>query len=187
VTDTVSSSSGRDNDRGQLRALRDRRFVSERARCASTTASTKVAPPGPSNSRQTELAYLDLVAVDQHRGLDRFLVDVSAVEAVEVDDQELSVLPAKLGVAAANSGVVEENVAVWMPARRCDRSIGQDREPASGPGITSSRAERLGGPFAAGLSRLPDVYRVDRNFPASTSETRDSTPSTAVASNSSRR
>ena len=36
----------------------------------------------------TKLADLDLVAVDQHRGVDRFMIDVRVVEAVEVDEQE---------------------------------------------------------------------------------------------------
>ena len=40
------------------------------------------------------------------------MVDVSAVE---VDEQELSALQQKLGVVAADGGVVED-VAVWMPA-----------------------------------------------------------------------
>ena len=58
------------------------------------------------------LANLDLVAVDQHRGVDRFMIDVRVVEAVEVDEQELSGLQPKLDVAAADGGVVEEDVAV---------------------------------------------------------------------------
>src|SRR6476660_5170599 len=45
---------------------------------------------GPGQEHQTKLANLDLVAVDQHRGFDRFMIDVSVVEAVEVDKQELS-------------------------------------------------------------------------------------------------
>ena len=67
---------------------------------------------GPGQEHQTKLANLDLVAVDQHRGVDRFMIDVSVVEAVEVDEQELSVLQPKLDVAAADGGVVEEDVAV---------------------------------------------------------------------------
>jgi hypothetical protein len=63
---------------------------------------------GPGQEHQTELADLDLVAVDQHRGVDRFMIDVSVVEAVEVDEQELSVLQSKFDVVAADGGVVEE-------------------------------------------------------------------------------
>src|SRR5258707_7344064 len=81
---------------------------------------------GPGQEHQTELANLDLVAVDQHRGVDRFMIDVSAVEAVEVDEEELSVFQPKLDMVAADGGVVEEDVAVRMPARRCDRVIEQE-------------------------------------------------------------
>ena len=81
---------------------------------------------GPGQEHQTKLANLDLVAVDQHRGVDRFMIDVSVVEAVEVDEQELSVLQPKLDVVAADGGVVEEDVAVRMPARRCDGLIEQE-------------------------------------------------------------
>ena len=77
------------------------------------------------NIRRKELANLDLVTVDQHRGFDRFMIDVSVVEAVEVDKQELSVLQSKLDVVAADGGVVEDDVAVRMPARRCDGLIEQ--------------------------------------------------------------
>jgi hypothetical protein len=122
---------------------------------------------GPGQEHQTKLANLDLVAVDQHRGVDRFTIDVSVVEAVEVDEQELSVLQSKLDVMAADGGVVEEDVAVRMPARRGDGLIEQELGTGVGPRITSSRAERLGGPSAA--------------------ETRGSTPSAAGASNSPRR
>ena len=81
---------------------------------------------GPGQEHQTKLANLDLVAVDQHRGVDRFMIDVRVVEAVEVDEQELSILQPKLDVAAADGGVVEEDVAVRMSARRCDGLIEQE-------------------------------------------------------------
>ena len=54
------------------------------------------------------------------------MIDVSAVEAVQVDEPELSVLQPKLDVVAADGGVVEEDVAVRMPARRCDGLIEQE-------------------------------------------------------------
>jgi len=60
------------------------------------------------------------------------MIDVSAVEAVQVDEPELSVLQPKLDVVAADGGVVEEDVAVRMPARRCDGLI--EREPGTGVG-----------------------------------------------------
>ena len=46
------------------------------------------------------------------------MIDVRAVEAVEVDEQELSVLQPKLDVAAADGDVVEEDVAVRMRVLR---------------------------------------------------------------------
>jgi hypothetical protein len=81
--------------------------------------------PSARTTNSRALADLDLVAVDQHRGVDQFMIDVSAVEAVQVDEPELSVLQPKLDVVAADGGVVEEDVAVRMPARRCDGLIGQ--------------------------------------------------------------
>ena len=65
---------------------------------------------------QTELAHLDLVTVGQHRRVDQFTVDIGAVEAVDVDDLEFAVLPPKLGVVLADGDVVEDDVAVGMPA-----------------------------------------------------------------------
>jgi hypothetical protein len=81
--------------------------------------------PSARTTNSRALADLDLVAVDQHRGVDQFMIDVSAVEAVQVDEPELSVLQPKLDVVAADGGVVEEDVAVRMPARRCDGLIEQ--------------------------------------------------------------
>jgi len=60
------------------------------------------------------------------------MIDVSAVEAVEVDEQDLSVLQPKLDVVVADGGVVEEDVAVRMPARRCDGLIEQVLETGVG-------------------------------------------------------
>jgi hypothetical protein len=54
------------------------------------------------------------------------MIDVGVVEAVQVDEPELSVLQPKLDVVAADGGVVEEDVAVRMPARRCDGLIEQE-------------------------------------------------------------
>ena len=70
--------------------------------------------PSARTTNSRALADLDLVAVDQHRGVDQFMIDVSAVEAVQVDERELSVLQPKLDVVAADGGVVEEDVAVRM-------------------------------------------------------------------------
>ena len=54
------------------------------------------------------------------------MIDEGVVEAVEVDEQELSVLQPKLDMVTADGGVVEEDVAVRMPAPRCDGLIEQD-------------------------------------------------------------
>jgi hypothetical protein len=54
------------------------------------------------------------------------MIDVGVVEAVEVDEQALSVLQPKLDVVAADGDVVEEDVAVRMAARRCDGLIEQE-------------------------------------------------------------
>ena len=62
---------------------------------------------------------------------------ISVVETVEVDEQELSALQPKLDVVAADGGVVEEDVAVWMPARRCDGFIEQEL----GTGVGAARHE----------------------------------------------
>ena len=58
--------------------------------------------PSARTTNSRALADLDLVAVDQHRGVDQFMIDVSAVEAVQVDEPELSVLQPKLDVVAAD-------------------------------------------------------------------------------------
>ena len=54
------------------------------------------------------------------------MIDVSAVEAVQVDEPELSVLQPKLDVVAADGGVVEDDVTVRMSARRRDGLIEQE-------------------------------------------------------------
>ena len=53
------------------------------------------------------------------------MIDVGVVEAVEVEP-ELSVLQPKLDVVAADGDVVEDDVAVRMPGRRCDGLIEQE-------------------------------------------------------------
>src|SRR4029078_6418526 len=114
-------------------------------RCTGRSWCGPLTRGGPGQEQQAELADLDLVAVDQHRGFDRFMIDVSAVEAVEVDEQDLSVLQPKLDVVTADGGVVEEDIAVWMPARRCDRLIEQELGPGVGAAYHEQqrRAARL--------------------------------------------
>src|SRR4029078_10290689 len=73
-------------------------WINPRADAPEGPGSAPLTRGGPGQEQQTELANLDLVAVDQHRGFDRFMIDVSAVEAVEVDQQDLSALQPKLDV-----------------------------------------------------------------------------------------
>jgi hypothetical protein len=80
---------------------------------------------GPGQEGQTELADLDLITIDQHRRIHRLPVDIGAVEAADIDDAELALLPLELGVAAADGNVVEEDVAVGMAARGCDGLVQQ--------------------------------------------------------------
>jgi hypothetical protein len=74
-----------------------------------------------------ELADLYLVAVGQHRGVDRLAVDVGAVQAADVDDDELARVAAELRVPAL-----------------VDARSSRKREPALGPRLTTSRAEPAG-------------------------------------------
>src|SRR5271170_1594199 len=81
---------------------------------------------GPGQEGQTELADLDLITIDQHRRIHRLPVDIGAVEAADIDDAELALLPLELGVAAADGNVVEEDAAVGMAAARgCDGLVQQ--------------------------------------------------------------
>jgi len=66
---------------------------------------------------QTEVADLDFVAVGEHGAVHPLTVDIRAVEAARVDDAEFAVFKSKLGVVAADSYVVEEDVAARMAAR----------------------------------------------------------------------
>src|ERR1700761_3536280 len=72
-----------------------------------------VARPGQED--QAELADLHLVAVGEHGGVHRLAVDVGAVEAADVDDDELRPVAPELGVATGHGHVVEEDVAVGVP------------------------------------------------------------------------
>lgn len=47
------------------------------------------------------------LAVGQHGRFHRFTVDIDAVEAAHVDDQELAVYPSKFGVLTADGDVIE--------------------------------------------------------------------------------
>lgn len=81
---------------------------------------------------QAKLAELDLVAVDANRRLHCLVVYVGAVEASEVNDVELAVVPPEFGVFAAHGDFVEVDVAEWVSACGGYRLI-QDK-PEAGVG-----------------------------------------------------
>jgi hypothetical protein len=102
---------------------------------------------GRGQEHQTELTHLDLVTVGQHRRADQFTVDIGAVEAVDVDHLEFSVLPPKLGVALADGDVVEDDVAVGMPAGGCDGPILQEPGPGVGAALHDKQGRASRQPF----------------------------------------
>src|SRR6185312_6269071 len=85
---------------------------------------------GRGQEDQAKLADLHLVAVAQHRRLRRFPVDVGAVEATDVDDADIAVLPPELRVPAAYGDVVEKDIAAGMSARR--RHLLIQQKPGTG-------------------------------------------------------
>jgi hypothetical protein len=96
--------SARKNARFQSNSLR-----AEAVRVAGTASRRRVAGPkcwplllastrcGPGQEGQAELADLDLITIDQHRRIHRLPVDIGAVEATDIDDAELALLPLELG------------------------------------------------------------------------------------------
>jgi hypothetical protein len=96
----------------------------------------------PGQEHEAELADLHLVAVGQYRGVHRLAVHVGTVEAAHVDDLELGTLEAELRVAAAHRDVIEEDVAVGMPARRGGGLVEQEPRPRVRPALDDQK----GGP-----------------------------------------
>ena len=71
----------------------------------------------PGQKPEAELAELHFVAIGQRRRIHRLAVDVSSVEAADVDDLDVVVvLHLEFSVAAADGDVVEEEVAVGVAA-----------------------------------------------------------------------
>jgi len=68
--------------------------------------------------QQSKFADLHLVAVRQQRRLHWFAVDVSAVEAADVDNLKFVADAPELGVPAADGNVVEEDVAIPVATGR---------------------------------------------------------------------
>ena len=73
---------------------------------------------GAGQEQQSKLADLHLVAVRQISRVNRFTVDVSAVEAADVDNLEFAAHAPELGVPAAYGDVVEEDIAVRVTTGR---------------------------------------------------------------------
>src|ERR1700692_1063369 len=81
---------------------------------------------GAGQERQSKLADLHLVAVRQHSRVHRFTVDVSAVEAADVDNLEFAAHASELGVPAADGDVVEEDIAVRVTTDRSGDQVKQE-------------------------------------------------------------
>src|SRR5919206_77732 len=75
---------------------------------------------------EAELADLHLVAPGQRRDVDRLAVDVGAVEAADVVHREAAALAVELHVPTADGDVVEEDVAVGVPAGGGDVLVEQE-------------------------------------------------------------
>src|SRR4051812_47060111 len=99
---------------------------------ASPLASGRLAGAGAGEVDEAELADLHLVAAGERGDVDRLAIDVGAVEAADVVDGEAAALAVELHVPAADRHVVEEDVAVGVPAGRRDVLV--EQEPAAGVG-----------------------------------------------------
>ncbi len=117
---------------------------------------------------QAVLADLDLVAAGERRLVDPVPVDVGAVEAAHVADLEAVVGPDELGVPAGDRDVVEEDVAVRVPAGRGDvGESSRNRLPAFGPRWTTSRADPGGSASTAASSAVDSPSDLSAGSPGS--------------------
>src|SRR5262249_35514566 len=91
-------------------------------------------------AHEPELANLHLVAPGQRRGVDPLPVDVGAVQAAHVMHAEGSGLPPELRVPAGDRHVVQEDVAVRVPAGGGDILV--PPEPAAGVWDAPDHPER---------------------------------------------
>src|SRR5690242_535011 len=69
---------------------------------------------------EAELPDLHLVTARERHGVDRFAVDVGAVERPHVVDGVAIAFAAELGMTARHGDIVQEDVAVRVPTRRSD-------------------------------------------------------------------
>jgi hypothetical protein len=81
---------------------------------------------GAGHERQSKPADLHLVAVRQHSRVHGFTVDVSAVEAADVDNLEFAAYALELGVPAADGDVVAEDIAVRVTTDRSGDQVKQE-------------------------------------------------------------
>ena len=93
---------------------------------------------------EAELADLDLVAGLQRGLVDALAVDVGAVERADVADDEAVALAAEVGVLARDGDVVEEDVAVGVPAG-VDLVV-VEQEARAGVGSAQDDEQRRAGP-----------------------------------------
>ena len=128
----------------------DRRRPRARVRArAPALASGRLAGARTGQVDEPELADLHLVAPGQGGDVDRLAVDVGAVEAADVVHGEPAALAVELDVPAADRDVVEEDVAVGVPAGGGDVLV--EQEPAAGVGAAldhqqgRARGQRLDG------------------------------------------
>ena len=89
-----------------------------------------VAGCGAGQKHQSKFADLHLVAVRQHRPVHGFTVDVRAVEAADVDNLEFAAYAPELGVPAADSDVIEEDIAIRVTTGRRGGPV--EQEPRAG-------------------------------------------------------
>jgi len=89
-----------------------------------------VAGCGAGQKHQSKFADLHLVAVRQHRPVHGFTVDVRAVEAADVDNLEFAAYPPELGMSAADSDVIEEDITIRVTTGRRGGPV--EQEPRAG-------------------------------------------------------
>src|SRR5450756_135966 len=85
------------------------------------------------HEQQPKLADLYLVSPGQLGLLDPLTVHVGAVEAANVANGEAIAMPVELGVPPGDRHVVEEDVAVRMPAGRGEVAVEQEPGPLVRP------------------------------------------------------
>src|SRR3954447_24774675 len=99
--------------------------------------------PRPGQVHQAELADLHLVATGEGGDVDRLAVDVGAVQAADVVHGEAAALAVELHVPPADGDVVQEDVAVGVPAGGGDLLV--EQEAAAGVGAALDHQQRRPG------------------------------------------